>query len=312
MARFKQVLSIMMTAVALIALMIVSGTAAAATKLPVVVSFSILSDIVSNIGRDHVSISTLVGPDEDAHVYAPTPKDVRTLSRAKVVVINGLGFEGWIERLTDAANYKGALVVASDGIQTRHRPDGGDEGSGTKHAAHRLDPHAWQDPSNVIVYSRNIVAALSKADPANAAAYKNNGDDYIGALVALDSWAQAQFAQIPDARRNVITSHDAFEYFGAHFKVRFLAPQGVSTESEPSARDVAMLIRQIRQEHSKALFFENMSNPKLLQQISDEVGVKPGGKLYADALSQANGNAPTYLRMMRFNVAQIMERLKQD
>lgn len=300
--RFKQFLSMMMAAVIVT---IVSSSASAATKMPVVVSFSILSDIVSNIGREHISISTLVGPDEDAHVYAPTPKDVRTLAQAKVVVINGLGFEGWIERLADAANYKGAVVVVSNGITARQRPDGGDAG-------HHLDPHAWQDPANVMVYIRNIVAALSKADPANATAYKNNGAEYTRALVALDNWAQAQFAQIPDARRNVITSHDAFEYFGAHFKVRFLAPQGVSTESEPSARDVAMLIRQIREEHSKALFFENMSNPKLLQQISDEVGVKPGGKLYADALSQANGDAPTYLRMMRFNVAQIMDRLKQE
>ena len=302
MMRFKQFFSMMM---AVVVLTIVVSPASAATKMPVVVSFSILSDIVSNVGRDHISISTLVGPDEDAHVYAPTPKDVRTLAQAKVVVINGLGFEGWIERLADAANYKGALVVASDGIKVRQRSDGGD-------AAHHLDPHAWQDPANVMVYIRNIVAALSKADPANATAYKNNGAEYTRSLVALDNWAQAQFAQIPDARRNVITSHDAFEYFGAHFKVRFLAPQGVSTESEPSAKDVAMLIRQIREEHSKALFFENMSNPKLLQQISDEVGVKPGGKLYADALSQANGDAPTYLRMMRFNVAQIMDRLKLE
>ncbi|KAF3997796.1 metal ABC transporter substrate-binding protein [Glaciimonas immobilis] len=307
MTRFKQVLSITMAVAALI---LVNGSADAATKMPVVVSFSILSDIVANVGRDHIVISTLVGPDEDAHVYAPTPKDVRTLASAKVVVINGLGFEGWLERLTDAANYKGTLVVVSDGIHTRHRKEEG--GSDADHAAHRLDPHAWQDPTNVMIYTRNIVTALSKADPANAVAYKNNGDAYIQALLALDSWAQAQFAQIADARRNVITSHDAFEYFGAHFKVRFLAPQGVSTESEPSAKDVAMLIRQIREEHSKALFFENMSNPKLLQQISAEVGVKPGGKLYADALSQVGGSAPTYLAMMRFNVTQIMDRLKLE
>jgi len=301
MTRFKQILFVM--------LVLASGTAMAATRMPVVASFSILGDIVSNIGGDRVAVSTLVGPDEDAHVYAPTPKDVRTLAQAKVVVVNGLGFEGWIQRLVDAANYKGALVVASDGIQTRQLSESGH--GHADNAAQHPDPHAWQDPANVIVYTRNIVAALSKADPAGAAFYKRNGDAYQRSLVELDSWAQAQFAQIPDARRSVITSHDAFEYFAAHFKLRFLAPQGVSTESEPSAKDVAMLIRQMRQEHSKAIFFENMSNPTLLQQISNEVGVTPGGKLYADALSQADGPAPTYLRMMRFNVQQIMDRLKQ-
>ena len=313
MTRFKKAL--------LMALMVASSTAmrpalavTATTKIPVVASFSILSDIVSNIGGDRVVVSTLVGPDQDAHVFAPTPKDVRTLAQAKVVVVNGLGFEGWISRLADAANYKGALVVASDGIHARQREESGDthsHDSPDHHSATHPDPHAWQDPTNVMVYTRNIVAALSKVDPAGAAVYKKNGDDYTRSLVELDRWAQAEFAKIPDARRNVITSHDAFGYFGAHFKVRFLAPQGVSTESEPSAKDVAMLIRQIRHENSKAIFFENMSNPKLLQQISNEVGVMPGGKLYADALSQASGDAPTYLRMMRFNVSQIMDRLQQ-
>ncbi|MGS0740663.1 metal ABC transporter substrate-binding protein [Glaciimonas sp. GG7] len=300
----------------LIGLMLVSGIATAADKMPVVASFSILSDIVSNIGGDRVTVSTLVGPDQDAHIFAPTPKDVRTLAQAKVVVINGLGFEGWMTRLADAANYKGALVVASNGIAAREREEGahGHDHGDHEHnsATPHPDPHAWQDPTNVMVYTRNIVAALSRADPAGAALYQKNGEAYTQSLIALDSWAEAQFAQIPEARRTVITSHDAFGYFGAHFKVRFLAPQGMTTESEPSAKDVAMLIRQIRKENSKAIFFENMSNPKLLQQISDEVGVKPGGKLYADALSQADGDAPTYLRMMRFNVAQIMDRLKQN
>lgn len=306
MIHFKHIL--------LVALIFASSTTMAVAKIPVVVSFSILSDIVSNVGGGRVIVSTLVGPDQDAHVFVPTPKDVRTLAQAKVVVVNGLGFEGWIARLTDAANYKGIVVVASNGIHVREQAEGGhgrahDHG---KNTALHPDPHAWQDPTNVVVYTWNIVTALSKVDPAGAAEYKKNGDVYISALILLDSWAQAQFAHIPDTQRSVITSHDAFSYFGAHFKVRFLAPQGVSTESEPSAKDVARLIRQIRQEHSKAIFFENMSNPKLLQQISNEVGVTPGGKLYADALSQADGDAPTYLRMMRFNVIQIMDRLKQD
>ncbi len=294
-------------------LLLISSVSMAATKIPVVTSFSILGDIVSNIGGDRVAVTTLVGTDEDAHVYAATPKDVRTLTQAKLMVVNGLGFEGWMQRLTDAANYKGMLIVASDGVPARKRV--ADANHGHEHegdAASDLDPHAWQDPSNVMIYTRNIVAALSKVDPAGAAVYQKNGEAYLRALTELDTWAKAQFGQIPEARRSVITSHDAFEYFGSHFKIRFLAAQGVSTDSEPSARDVAMLIRQMRQQKIKALFFENMSNPKLLQQIANETGVTPGGKLYADALSKADGNAPTYLRMMRFNVEQILAGLKKN
>ncbi|WP_052135558.1 metal ABC transporter substrate-binding protein [Collimonas arenae] len=268
----------------------------AAEKIPVVASFSILGDIVNTVGGDRVAVSTLVGPDQDAHVFEPTPADVEAIAKARLVVINGLGFEGWMARLTDAADYRGSIVVASDGVLARQRP-----GKGA-----RPDPHAWQDPVNVMIYTRNIVAALSKLDPASSAAYKANGERYLRALADLDRWAQAQFSAIPALRRTVITSHDAFEYFGAHYGVVFLAAQGVSTDSEPSAHDIALLIRQIKQQHVKAVFFENMSNPRLLQQLSRDAGVAPGGKLYADALSAPGGPAPTYLHMMRYNIAQIL------
>lgn len=281
------------------------SAAMAAEKIPVVASFSILGDIVGAVGGDRVAVVTLVGPDQDAHVFEPTPADVKAIAKARLVVINGLGFEGWMERLTAAANYSGTLVAASDGVQARQRAGKG-PGAGL-----RPDPHAWQDPLNVMTYTRNIVAALSKADPAGEVFYKANGERYLHALAELDRWAQAQFAQIPGSQRTVITSHDAFAYFGARYGVRFLAAQGVSTESEPSARDVAALIRQMKQEDSKAVFFENMSNPQLLQQISREAGIVPGDKLYADALSAPAGDAPTYLRMMRYNITQILERLRR-
>lgn len=239
------------------------------------------------------------------------------MARARLVVVNGLGFEGWMDRLVQSAGYRGDIVVASNGIAVRERDDehaGHDDHAHDDHAHQhgKNDPHAWQNPLNVVVYVRNITAALSKTDPSGAAIYKKNGDAYIAQLNELDRWAAAQFASIPDARRKVITSHDAFEYFGAHYKVRFLAPQGVSTDSEPSARDVAQLIRQIKQEKIRAVFIENMSNPKLMQQISKEAGATLGGKLYADALSKADGPAPTYLLLMRYNIGQLLAQLKKQ
>lgn len=298
---------------------LIAGSASAAdTKLPVVASFSILGDVVANVGGDRIAVTSLVGPDQDAHVFQPAPDDIKTVARAKLVVINGLGFEGWMERVVQSANYRGDIVVASNGIAVRDRVEEEGHDAHADHAAHgaqdhhhgKNDPHAWQNPANIVVYTRNIVAALSKLDPAGAATYQKNGDTYIAKLNELDRWAIQEFAKIPDAKRKVITSHDAFEYFGAHYRVGFLAAQGVSTDSEPSAKEVANLIRQIRKEKIRAVFIENMSSPKLLQQISKEAGVKLGGKLYADALSPANGEAPTYLKLMRYNMDQILAQLK--
>ncbi|MDT0354507.1 metal ABC transporter substrate-binding protein [Herbaspirillum huttiense F1] len=287
--------------------------AAAAERIPVLASFSILGDVVANVGGDRIAVSTLVGPDEDAHVFQPAPDDIKAVSRAKLIVVNGLGFEGWMERLAQSANYRGPIVVASAGIKPRERvgDDEDDHAHGAGHEHHgKDDPHAWQDPQNVIVYTRNIVTALAKLDPAGAEVYRKNGEAYVAKLQDLDAWAARQFSQIPDAKRKVITSHDAFEYFGARYKVRFLAAQGVSTDSEPSAREVASLIRQIRSEKIKALFFENMSNPKLLQQIARESGTAPGGKLYADALSKPDGPAADYLSLMRYNITQLLEKIR--
>ncbi|MBB5392033.1 MULTISPECIES: metal ABC transporter solute-binding protein, Zn/Mn family [unclassified Herbaspirillum] len=309
---FLRPFSVLLAALALTA----SLPASAAERIPVVASFSILGDIVANVGGDRIAVTTLVGPDEDAHVFQPAPDDIKAVSRARLVVVNGLGFEGWIERLAQSANYRGAIVTASAGISARERAgdDDHDEHGHHDHDAHshhgKDDPHAWQDPQNVIVYTRNIAAALARLDPAGADIYRKNGEAYVGKLQELDRWAIQQFAQIPDAKRRVITSHDAFEYFGAHYKVRFLAAQGVSTDSEPSAKEVAALIRQIRTQKIKALFFENMSNPKLLQQIAREAGVTPGGKLYADALSRPGGPAPDYLALMRYNIGQLLDKIR--
>lgn len=281
--------------------LLASTTVPAADTLPVVASFSILGDLVSVIGGERVAVSTLVGPDEDAHMFSPSPADAKKVAQSKLVVVNGLGFDQWLNRLSGAAGYTGATVVASSGIKARDISD-----EGQIHA----DPHAWQDPTNVIIYVGNIAAALGKIDPAGAHFYQDNRDRYVKSLQELDAWASQQFAQIPAAKRKVITSHDAFGYLGARYQITFLAPQGISTESEASARDVAKLISQIRRERIKSVHVENMSNPKLLQQLSREAGVTMGAKLYTDALSGPQDGAPTYLKMMRYNITQLMSGLK--
>ncbi len=279
---------------------------AAQAQVKAVASFSILGDIVKNVGGDRVAVTTLVGPDGDAHVFQPTPGDARALAEAKIVFLNGLGFEGWMERLAQSAGYKGEVVVASQGIQPQKMAEG-DDRKGHSHGAKdkkgaALDPHAWQDPRNVQRYVENITAALIKADPAGEAQYKSNATAYTQQLVALDAWVKGELAQVPKEKRKVITSHDAFGYFASAYGVAFLASVGISTDAEPSAKQVAGLIRQIRKEKTTALFVENITNPKLIEQIGKETGVKPGGRLYSDALSKPGAAGDTYLKLFRQNV----------
>lgn len=268
---------------------LVFSIAHAAERIPVLASFSILGDLVQVVGGDHVQVSVLVDADQDAHTFEPTPKDARRLLASQLLVTNGLGLDHWISKLSRSAGYKGTTVVASTGVKQQ----GG-------------DPHAWQNPENVMLYVRNIASALMQADPANAATYRTNAERYLDELKQLDQWAKDQLATVPTDKRKVITSHDAFGYFATHFGVRFLAPQGMSTTSEPSAKQMGQLIRQIKQEHIRALFIENMSSPKLIEQLSRETGAKQGPALYSDALSQADGPANTYLKMMRHNVTELV------
>ena len=299
---------LLVTAVASASLL--AGAAHAAEPLllplpvPVTASFSILGDLVRVVGGERVRVTTLVGPDEDAHAFAPKPADARSIVQTRLLVTNGLGFEPWAQKLAKSAGYQGATLVASQGVKARVMPEEkGHEPSGHQHD--ETDPHAWQNPDNVVLYVRNIAAALGKADPAGSAIYQANSTAYVKELQALDTWTQAQFAAIPVAKRKVITSHDAFGYFAAHYQISFLAPQGVSTDVEPSAKDVAQLIRQIQREKIKAVFVENMSNPKLLAQLARDAGVTVGPALYVDALSAQGGPAGSYLQLMRHNVTQL-------
>ena len=283
---------------------LLSGASFAVEPIPVVASFSILGDLVRVVGGDRVSVSTLVGPDQDAHAFTPKPADAKAIVQSRLLVINGLGFESWTQKLAKSAGYKGETVVASKGVKPLlMAEEKGHEDKGHQHD--EADPHAWQNPNNVMLYARNIAAALAKVDPAGATAYQANAAAYVKELQTLDAWARAQFAVIAADKRKVITSHDAFGYLTAQYQIRFLAPQGVSTDAEPSAKVVAQLIRQIQREKIRAVFVENMSNPKLLAQLAKDAGVTVGASLYSDALSAAGGPADSYLKLMRHNVTQL-------
>ena len=281
----------------------------AAEKLTVTASFSILGDLVRVVGGDRVVVNTLVGPNQDAHVFEPRPEDVKTIIRSRLLVANGLGFEPWMDRLAKAADYKGVILHASTGVTPRV-PSGKSGKSANSQAA--ADPHAWQSPVNVATYVDNIATALTQLDPANGATFTANRVAYIQELSALDQWIKAQIAPLPKEKRRVITSHDAFGYFADQYEVSFMAPVGVSTQTEASAKDVALLIRLIKREKIKAVFMENMNDPKLLLQLSKEAGVVPGAALYSDALSSASQPGATYLQMMRHNVSHLVRGLKQN
>ncbi|KAB2857916.1 MAG: metal ABC transporter substrate-binding protein, partial [Bauldia sp.] len=263
-------------------------------KLKVTATFSILADFVKNVGGGRVEVSTLVGANGDAHVYAPTPADAKTLGAARLVVANGLGFEGWIDRLIKSSAAKADLALASKGVKPRRAEDG--------HAHASNDPHAWQSVANAKVYVANIRDVLVAADPAGKAAYEANAAAYTAKLDALDREVKEQVAKIPADRRRIITTHDAFGYFKAAYGVDFIAPQGVSTESEASAKDVAKIIGQIKKQKIPAVFLENVSDPRLLERIAKESGAKVGGTLYSDALTDEKGQAPTYIDMMKHNI----------
>ncbi|HCX82839.1 MAG: metal ABC transporter substrate-binding protein [Curvibacter sp. RIFCSPHIGHO2_12_FULL_63_18] len=285
------------------ALALLGSHAHAADKLPVTASFSILGDLVRVVGGERVAVTTLVGANEDAHVFEAKPSDAKTLLASRLVVLNGLGFEPWAGKLLKSSGYKGESVIAAKGVKARHMEE---EKGHTGHAHEETDPHAWQNPNNVVLYVRNIAAGLSKVDAAGAASYQANAEAYVKELQALDAWAKAQIATIPAHTRKVITSHDAFGYFAAHYGVKFLAPQGVNTETEPSAKQVAQLIKQIQREKIRAVFVENMGNPKLIAQLSKDAGATLGASLYADALSAPDQPGATYLQMVRHNVAQLV------
>jgi len=271
-------------------------------KLPVVATFSILADFVEKVGGERVAVRTLVGPEADAHVYQPSPADAADVGKAKVVFQNGLGFEGWIERLVRSSGYNGPVVIATKGIEPlkkdhEHEKNGHDHGD--------TDPHAWQSVPNAILYVANVRDGLCAADKDGCPVYTKNAEAYTAELKKVDQEIKSKLAVIPAKRRKVITSHDAFGYFAQAYGVKFLSSTGVSTESEASAKDVARLIDQIRKEKVKAVFVENITDARPVERIAKETGAKVGGTLYSDALSKSDGPAKSYLDMMRHNAGLI-------
>ncbi len=288
-------------AIAAILLAGLATPAAAQEKLRIVATFSILADLVRNVGGDRTEVTSLVPPNGDAHVYSPSPADARTLSEARIVFTNGLGFEGWLARLVKSSATRADVVTVSKGIAPLKMPARG-HAHGHGHSHGSGDPHAWQSVANVKIYVANIRDALIAKDSANRSVYETNAAAYLGRLDQLDSEVRETIARIPAERRRVITTHDAFGYFRAAYGVEFIAPQGVSTDSEASAKEVARIITQIRKQKIPAVFLENVSDPRLLKRIADETGARVGGTLYSDALTGEKGDAPTYIDMMRHNI----------
>jgi zinc/manganese transport system substrate-binding protein len=271
------------------ALALAASPLRAEERLDVVASFSILADLVKNVGGDRVNVTSLVGPNGDIHVYVPAPSDAKTIGDVKLLVINGLGLEGWLPRLVQSAGSKATIVIASNGIPP------------LKHGS-EADPHAWQSVANAKIYVANIRDGLAAADPADAQTFRTNADRYLAALDALDAEVKAAVANIPPERRKVISTHNAFGYFTAAYGIEFIAPSGVSTETEPSARDIAAIIQQIKTEKIPAIFLENISDDRLIRRIAAETGAKVGGTLYSDSLTGEKGPAPTYIDLVRHNI----------
>jgi zinc/manganese transport system substrate-binding protein len=276
--------------------------ARAAGPLRVIASFSILGDLTRQVGGDAVSVEDLVGPDGDVHVYEPRSKDLRNLMAAGVLVQNGLGLEGWMDRLTGAADFKGKVVVASAKVTPRTMKDDG----GTI----ATDPHAWQDPANATLYVAAIADGLAAADPANATVYRDAAARYAARIVRTGAWIEVTLAPIPASQRRIITTHDAFGYYGARYGIEFLAAEGISTEFEPSAKAIAALVRQIKRENVRAVFIENMTSPRMAQMLARETGATLGGTVYSDALSPQGGPAATYLDMLHHNTTLFAEAMR--
>ncbi len=301
---------------ALAAIVFAAGPINAEEKPVAVATFSILADLTQRIGGEHIEVLTLVGPDGDAHVFEPGPRESAELSKADVLVANGLGFEPWLHRLEDASGFQGKLIVASDGVdalagEEEHEEEAehaDEEEAGHEHGG--TDPHAFQDLSNARIYVANIAKGLSEAVPDHADDFKLNAEKLSAEIAALDAELKADFAAIPQERRRILTSHDAFHYFGRAYGIEFVSVQGVSTEAEPSAEDLAKIVRQARDGHLSAIFLENMADPRLAETIAEESGVRVGGELYADALSEPNGPAPDYLSLVRYNAQQLLAAMR--
>lgn len=295
------------TALNVILLLSAASSTAFAADLKVVSSFSIIEDFAKNVGGDKISLTNLVGPNGDSHVYEPKPSDAAALAKADVVLVNGLGFEGFLPRLVEASGTKAPIVELTKGIEplkAQEEEEGHAEAGAEHHHDHgAFDPHAFQSIANAKIYVKNIVDAFCNADKVNCDTYKKNGADYTKKLDQTEIDVKAGIAAIPEAKRLIITSHDAFGYFEHAYGLKFLAPEGLSTDAEPSAADVVALIKQVKEDKASAIFVENITNPRLIEQIASETKLNVGGTLFSDALSEPGEGASTYIDMMHHNIS---------
>ncbi len=268
----------------------------ASAEVKAVASFSILGDMVKQVTGDLAEVATIVGPDADAHLYTPNAEDALAVSGADVIFVNGLGFETWSKTLIETSGAKAKVFTATDGVIPLE-VDG------------EIDPHAWNALPNGVTYVENIAKGMAAVDPANAETYKKNASAYIAKLKNLHETSLAQLAKLPGNRRTVVTAHDAFGYLADAYGLTFLAPVGIDTEAEPSARELAALITQLKERKAAALFAENITSTALIDQIARETGLQVGGRLFSDALSAKGGPAVSYLSMFRHNLGVIAREL---
>lgn len=279
-------------------------------RLQVVATFSILGDMVREIGGEHIVLNTIVGAGADAHSFEPTPRDIQALAKAQVLVLNGLDFEGWLPRLVQSSGFKGAQVMASKGVTVRQLAEAPGHHHEDGHHHGDVDPHAWQSLSNGMIYAQNIADGLAQAAPAHSAYFKNRAKLYIEQMKKLDTEIKQAFADIPPEKRRVITSHDAFGYFERAYGIHFISVAGLSNDAEPSAKDVAAIIDRAKNEHVAGVFVEQGLNPRIVEQIARETGAKVGEGLYADTLAKPDQPASTYLGMFSWNAGQLIYVLK--
>jgi zinc/manganese transport system substrate-binding protein len=291
--------------------LIISALTANAQPITVAASFSILADVTRQVGQDRVNVVEIVEAEKDVHTFQPSPTDVKKIASAKLVLVNGLGLEGWIMRMVKASGNKNKVISIAEQLPSLLKEESHHHHHHHGHEHSHYDPHVWQDPVLMKEYVHHIAQALIAVDPSGKAYYEANAKAYNAQLDTLHSWVEKSLAVIPKAKRRVITSHDAFAYLGQRYHIQFMSPQGGSTESEASAKDVAKLVQYIRKTGVRALFIENISNPRLMETLANEAQVKVGGKLYSDALAKT-APANTYLGMYRYNIETLLKGLHQN
>jgi zinc/manganese transport system substrate-binding protein len=288
---------------AAVAILLGASAAGATERIKVVATFSVIGDMVANVAGDKVDLVTLVGPAGDTELFKPSLADGKSVAEAKIVFMNNLNdeFEPWLEPLLKQVKFSGVKIVVSRGVKTFTSTE--ERAPRNKSGEEEIDQHAWLDPKNGVIYVRNIAAALVKSDPANAADYRLRADSYIKELQALDAWAKAEIAALPAAKRRFLASHDSLQYLAKAYGITLLSINGWTNNSEPSAAELARLAKQVRQERIHALFLDSITDPRAMQQVAKETGASIGGTLYGDALSKPGGDADTYLKMLRHDVA---------